>query len=104
MRHAPRNPVFNLYECAGGDWIAVGGLQGDRYWPDFCGILGLPEMGIDLRYATMQQRTTANRKLVALLDAEFSKRTSAHLLGRFAEAGIPRSPVNSYTEPRKTAR
>ena len=97
-RYAPRNPVFNLYACRGGDWIAVGGLQGDRYWPDFCTILGLPELGSDPRYATMQQRTAANRELVGILDAEFATRSGAELLARFAEAGIPCSPVNSYAD------
>lgn len=97
-RDAPRNPVFNLYACAGGEWIAVGGLQGDRYWPDFCTILGLPELGSDPRYTTMQQRTAANRELVAMLDAEFATRSSAELLVSFAEAGIPCSPVNSYAD------
>ena len=97
-RDAPRNPVFNLYACKGGNWIAVGGLQGDRYWQEFCTILGLPDLGTDPRYATMQQRTAANRELVATLDAEFAKRSSAELLAQFADAGIPCSPVNSYAD------
>ncbi len=97
-RDAPRNPVFNLYECVGGDWIAVGGLQGDRYWSDFCSILGLPELGSDPRYATMQQRTAANRELVEQFDAEFAKRSSGDLLAQLAAAGIPCSLVNSYSD------
>lgn len=97
-RDAPRNPVFNLYECDGGDWIAVGGLQGDRYWQDFCTLLGLPDLGTDPRYATMRQRTEANRELVATLDRAFAAFSRAHLLGRFAAAGIPCSQVNSYAD------
>ena len=97
-RDAPRNPVFNLYECANGEWIAVGGLQGDRYWEDFCAILGLPALGTDPRHATMQQRTAANRVLVAALDTAFAAFSCADLLTRFAAAGIPCSPVNSYPD------
>jgi len=97
-RDAPRNPVFNLYECQSGDWIAVGGLQGDRYWRDFCNILGLPELGVDPRYATMQQRTDANRELVATLDRRFATFARADLLDKFAAAGIPCSSVNSYAD------
>ena len=97
-RDAPRNPVFNLYECQGGEWIAVGGLQGDRYWQDFCTILGKPDLGSDPRYATMQQRTDANRALVAALDAGFARFTRADLLGQFAAAGIPAAPVNTYAD------
>lgn len=97
-RDAPRNPVFNLYACAGDEWIAVGGLQGDRYWPDFCTILGLEALGTDPRYATMAQRTAANRELVARLDAAFSAFTRADLLARYARAGIPAAPVNSWAD------
>ena len=97
-RGAPRNPVFNLYECRNGEWIALGGLQGDRYWKDFCTILGLPELGMDQRYSTMQQRTHANQELVATLDGAFAGFTRADLLGRFTAAGIPCSSVNSYAD------
>lgn len=97
-RGAPRNPVFNLYECRGGEWIAVGGLQADRYWKDFCTILGLPQLGTDPRYTTMQQRTDAARSLVSQLDQAFAGFDRADLLASFAAAGIPCSPVNSYAD------
>ena len=97
-RDAPRNPMFNLYQCAQGDWIAVGGLQGDRYWQDFCAILGLPELGADPRYVTMLQRTEANRALVAQLDQAFATFACTDLLRKFAQVGIPCSPVNSYAD------
>lgn len=97
-RDAPRNPVFNLYECQGGEWIAIGGLQADRYWKDFCTILGLSSLGSDTRFATMVQRTTANRELVAELDRAFADFSCSELLKQFGEAGIPCSRVNSYAD------
>jgi len=97
-RDAPRNPVFNLYTCANGEDIAVGGLQGDRYWPDFCTILGLPELGSDPACATMAQRTAASRELVVLLNTAFATHPRADLLVRFAAAGIPATAVNTYAE------
>ena len=98
QRHAPKNPVFNTYECAGGDWIAVGGLQGDRYWTDMCDILGLAELGSDPRYASLAQRTAATRELVPQLDAAFITRCRDEVLAQLAKAGIPSSPVNSYAD------
>ena len=97
-RDAPRNPVFNLYTCADSEDIAVGGLQGDRYWPEFCAILGLSELGHDPAYGTMAQRTAASRELVARLGKAFAVRARADLLARFAAAGIPAAPVNTYAE------
>ena len=46
----------------------------------------------------MQQRTAANRLLVAALDTAFAAFSCADLLARFAAAGIPFSPVNSYPD------
>lgn len=97
-RRAPKNPVFNTYQCADGEWIAVGGLQGDRYWSDFCAILGIEALGTDPAYATMAARTAASRELVDALDKAFAGLARADLLARFTEAGIPCAPVNSYAD------
>ncbi|MBU6266585.1 MAG: CoA transferase [Sphingomonadales bacterium] len=97
-RTAPKNPVFNLYACADEEWLAVGGLQADRYWADFCTILGLAELGRDPACATMAQRTAQSAALVARLDAAFAARTRADLLARFAAAGIPAAPVNTWAD------
>jgi crotonobetainyl-CoA:carnitine CoA-transferase CaiB-like acyl-CoA transferase len=97
-RDAPKNPVFNTYACKGGEWIAVGGLQADRYWADFCAILGLEALGQDPAFATMAARTAASRDLVAALDEAFAGFARADLLARFTEAGIPCAPVNSYAD------
>ena len=98
LRSSPRNPMFSVYECARGDWIAMGGLQGDRYWQDFCRILGLDELGADSRYATLQARTDATRTLIPILDAAFAQFSREELVSQFAAAGIPCSPVNSYAD------
>ena len=98
LRSEPKNPLFSVYECAGSEWIAVGGLQGDRYWADFCAILGLASLGADPRYATLAARTAASRELVSVLDKAFATFSRAELLDRFAASGIPCAPVNSYAD------
>src|SRR5262249_34542963 len=37
------NPLWNHYRCADGEWLALGMLQGDRYWADLCRVLGVPD-------------------------------------------------------------
>ena len=34
------NPLWNHYRCADDRWIALGMLQADRYWKDFCRAIG----------------------------------------------------------------
>lgn len=97
-REKPVNPLFTTYQCAGGSWLAVGGMQPDRYWTEFCDILGLPEVGRDPKYASLDGRSGASQELVALLDKAFAAFERADLLKRFAAAGIPCSPVNSYAD------
>jgi len=97
-REKPVNPLFTTYECAEGKWLAVGGLQPDRYWVAFCDILGLPEVGRDPHYGSLDARAGASRELVALLDKAFARFDRGDLLKRLAAAGIPCSPVNSYED------
>lgn len=97
-REQPVNPLFTTYECAAGEWIALGGLQPDRYWAAFCGILDLPEVASDPRFGSMETRTANSRELVGVLDKAFAKCQRADLLKQFADAGIPCAPVNSYQD------
>ncbi|GIW40460.1 MAG: formyl-CoA transferase [Candidatus Binatia bacterium] len=71
------NPLWNHYRCADGRWIALGMLQPDRYWADFCRVLGRPELATDERFATMQARAAHAAECVAVLDEIFATRSCA---------------------------
>jgi crotonobetainyl-CoA:carnitine CoA-transferase CaiB-like acyl-CoA transferase len=51
-RTAVANPLMNVYRCADGLWIACGMAVAQRFWPDFCAVMGLPELEHDARFAT----------------------------------------------------
>ena len=36
------NPLMNLYRCADGQWMACGMAVAQRFWPDFCAVMGEP--------------------------------------------------------------
>ena len=97
-RDVPRNPLFTTYQCANNGWFAVGGLQSDRYWKDFCEILGVPDLAADPRYATLIDRRDRAAELVRIFDSACIKFARSDLLKRLAAAGIPCAPINTYED------
>jgi crotonobetainyl-CoA:carnitine CoA-transferase CaiB-like acyl-CoA transferase len=55
-RRQAYNPLWNIYECSDGKWIALAMLQSDRYWSTVCQALGLPELVDDHRFCNMERR------------------------------------------------
>ncbi len=86
-RRCAMNPLWNHYRCADGQWLALGMLQGDRYWPALCTVLGIPEAATDERFATQQQRMFNATDCVALLDRVFATRPRAEWLDRLRRGG-----------------
>ena len=50
------NPLWNHYRCADDKWISLAMLQPDRYWKDFCEVVGKPELIADPRFAEIKIR------------------------------------------------
>ena len=68
------NPLWNHYRCADDKWIALAMLQPDRYWKDFCEVIGKPELIEDPRFAANTRGWNATA-LIAILDEVFAART-----------------------------
>ena len=77
-RNRAGNPLWNHYQCADGQWIALSLLQPDRYWPDFVEAMGMPELLADPRFQDLESRHEHSRALVALLDARFRQEPRAY--------------------------
>jgi crotonobetainyl-CoA:carnitine CoA-transferase CaiB-like acyl-CoA transferase len=71
------NPLWNHYECADGQWIALAMLQPDRHWTEFTAAIGRPELASDPRFATLLARARNAAECVAILDAAFKSRPRA---------------------------
>ena len=81
------NPLWNVYECADGEWICFAMLQADRYWHDVCQVLGREDMITDERFATQAARDQNGPAAVAVLDEEFRKRPRADWMARLKAGG-----------------
>ena len=70
------NPVYCHYKCSDGKWIALGLLQSDRYWADFCKAMELEELEKDPRFENLVQRAINSKELVPILESRFASKTS----------------------------
>lgn len=86
-RRYASNPLWNHYQCADGEWLALGMLQGDRYWADLCRAIGIPDAGTDERFNSNLQRMFNAGDCVAQLDAVFATRPRAEWLPILRQGG-----------------
>jgi crotonobetainyl-CoA:carnitine CoA-transferase CaiB-like acyl-CoA transferase len=90
------NAPYQAFQAADG-WMTVGAAQ-PNFWTALCGILEMPELLTDLRFATVADRVANNQALVALLVPRFRAERRAHWLAALQAAGIPAEPVLAYDE------
>jgi crotonobetainyl-CoA:carnitine CoA-transferase CaiB-like acyl-CoA transferase len=79
------NPLVNEYRTRDGEFVSLGFLQADRYWPEFCALVERPDLAADERFADSAAREAHAAALVELLDELFLDRDLAEwqdLLGR----------------------
>ena len=84
-RSRAANPLWNHYRCKDDRWLALGMLQSDRYWADFCRALGRPELARDERFVDARSRAQNAAACCALLDESFAKHTRAEWMERLAK-------------------
>ena len=73
-RAAAPSPLWNHYKCGDDKWICLAMPQQDRYWADFCKVLGIEQVLDDSRFATMSDRADNAKDLIPILDAAFASR------------------------------
>lgn len=76
-RKATWNPLSNTYRTRDGRFIILVMLDADRYWADFCNVIGRPELADDPRFVDMDARKENARACVEILDEEFASRDYA---------------------------
>ena len=80
------NPLWNHYQCQDGRWICLGMLQPDRYWAQFCGVVGRPELATDERFVDLRVRAANAGAAIEILDEVFAGKPLAEWL-RLLRAG-----------------
>ncbi len=100
-RKRSKNPLSNHYRCADGKWLLFCEVQSDRFWEEFCDIVGLEEeVKVAPRFATSLERRKSSEELIVLLDELFAGKTRDAWLQTFEDgnAGFAFAPVYETAE------
>lgn len=72
---AANNPLVNQYRTKDGHFVALGFLQADRYWPEFCVLVDKVDWLVDEQFADSEARARNAAACIAMLDELFAERT-----------------------------
>lgn len=92
----PRNAPYQAFRSAEG-WFAMA-AGNNRLWQRVCQTVGKPELEKDARFATPQLRAKNQAALCELLDPVLMSRPAAQWIELFSQAGVPCTPINSYSQ------
>ena len=69
LNAAPTNPLAGIYETSDGRFLSILGLQGFRYWPDFCRHIDRPDLIDDGRFADADSMASNAPAATAIMPA-----------------------------------
>jgi crotonobetainyl-CoA:carnitine CoA-transferase CaiB-like acyl-CoA transferase len=91
----PRNAPYQVFACQDG-YVAIA-AGNNRLWASMCTALDRPDLLQDERFQTNQSRAEHQKSLKALLESHFAAISKDALLQILDRAGVPASPINSYS-------
>ena len=86
-RARARNPLANVYQCKDGEWLSLAEPQSDRYWPQFCKVMGTESLEKDPRFSDEWKRRDHCEEFVSILDKIFAEKTRAEWAEIFRRQG-----------------
>lgn len=92
----PRNAPYQAFRAENGYFGMAAG--NNSLWHHVCDVVARPELKDDERYLTPALRAANQTVLRETLEAVFTTKPVAHWLEAFAAAGVPCSPINSYSQ------
>jgi crotonobetainyl-CoA:carnitine CoA-transferase CaiB-like acyl-CoA transferase len=92
------NPLVGVYRTKDGRHISLVFLEADRYWADFCRLIGREDLLADPRFSSLAARREHGTACQAALDEEFSSRTFAEWKELLGGIDAPWAPVQSLAE------
>jgi crotonobetainyl-CoA:carnitine CoA-transferase CaiB-like acyl-CoA transferase len=92
------NPLVGTYRTSDGRHIQLVFLEADRYWSDFCRLLGRDDLVEDPRFADLAARREHAEECVAVLRREFAARTFAEWKTLLSGLDAPWAPVQAVEE------
>jgi len=92
------NPLVGVYSTKDARHISLVFLEADRYWPDFCRLIGRDDLIDDPRFVDLAARQEHAEECVALITDEFASRTFAEWKALLSTIDAPWAPVQAVEE------
>ncbi len=92
----PRNAPYQAFRAADGYFGMAAGNNG--LWQSVCQLVDGPELADDPRYRSPSTRAEHQDELRETLEEIFVTAPTARWIDAFAAAGVPCSPINSYSD------
>jgi crotonobetainyl-CoA:carnitine CoA-transferase CaiB-like acyl-CoA transferase len=97
-RKATWNPLSGNYRTRDGRFIILVMLDADKYWADFCQVVGHPEWIADPRFTDMDARKANSAACVTMIDELFAERDYTEWLETLKRAKGVWSPFQTPLE------
>lgn len=98
LRAAAKNPIYNYYKCKDGQWIALGLLQSDRHWSNFCKAIDRPELENAPKFKDAKAREENCETLIGILDKALAVRTYDEWESRFKKVDFLFAKINRFVD------
>jgi crotonobetainyl-CoA:carnitine CoA-transferase CaiB-like acyl-CoA transferase len=98
IRAEAGNPLYNHYKAKDDKWFILAHLQPDRYWPNLCRALGMPELESDPRFNSIEARGNNAKELIAIMDKKFATKNRDEWFEIFKKEGLIYTPIQTPTE------
>ncbi|MBI3743618.1 MAG: CoA transferase [Chloroflexi bacterium] len=95
-RRNATNPLWNTYKCSDGQWVVIGCIQSDRYWPEFCRGIGAEHLIADPRCVNQAERVKHCTAIIEMLDKIFVTKSRAEWIEILKARGVIVGPVQAY--------
>jgi crotonobetainyl-CoA:carnitine CoA-transferase CaiB-like acyl-CoA transferase len=97
-RSASPNPLVGSYRTSDDRFITLMMLQSDRYWPEFCTLVGRPDLITDERFADGGARFANREECVREIDQLFASKTYEEWKALLAGLSGAWAPVQMASE------
>ncbi|MFC1819849.1 CaiB/BaiF CoA transferase family protein [Thermodesulfobacteriota bacterium] len=98
------NPLANHYQCKDGKWLELCEVRSaDKFWHEFCQILGIEDIENDPRFADFQSRSKHIKEAVQAIRKVFVTKTREEWMNFFEEkkAGFAYAPLHEFLDVAK---
>jgi crotonobetainyl-CoA:carnitine CoA-transferase CaiB-like acyl-CoA transferase len=92
-RERPRSALGNTYCARDGRWFSIALPMEERFWPGLCRVIDRPELELDTRFATTEDRRKNAAALVRVFDEVFAQQDWATWRERLMAERMIFSPI-----------